>query len=85
MLLDQYNAVTELQLKLGKIGADINRMHNGVEVEGLKKGKDIVPLSEVYIALQAKRFLLRERLHSLPLKEADNLVASARANNSEEV
>ena len=85
VLLDQYKAVTELQLKLGKIGADINRMHSGIEVEGLLKGKDIVPLSEVYIELQAKRFLLRARLHNLLLKEADNLLASARANNSEEV
>lgn len=60
-------------------------MHSGIEVEGLLKGKDIVPLSEVYIDLQAKRFLLKERFHELLRKEADNLLAFARAKNNEEL
>ena len=62
VLLDQYDAVTKLQLKLANIGADLNRLRSGIEVEGLMKGKDIVPLSEVSIDLQAKRFLLKEAL-----------------------
>jgi hypothetical protein len=65
VLLDQYEAVAELQLKLGNIGADLNRLRSGMEVKGLMKGKDIVPLSEVYIALQAKRFLLKEEFYNL--------------------
>jgi hypothetical protein len=85
VLLNQYMAVTELQLNLSKIGADINRMHSGIEVEGLFNGREIVPLSEVYIELQAKRFLFRNRFHDILLKEANNLLSLARAANSDEV
>jgi hypothetical protein len=42
VLLDQYETVTKLQLALGKIGADLNRVRSGIEIEGLMKGKDIV-------------------------------------------
>jgi hypothetical protein len=45
VLLDQYETVTKLQLALGKIGADLNRVRSGIEIEGLMKGKDI---EEVY-------------------------------------
>ena len=85
VLLDQYETVTKLQLKLANIGADLNRLRSGVEVEGLMKGKDIVPLSEVYIELQAKRFLLKEEFNNLLKKEADILLAFAQAKNPDEI
>ncbi len=85
VLLDQYEAVAKLQLKLASIGADINRMRSGIKVEGLMKGKDIVPLSEVYIELQAKRFLLKEGFYELLSKEADNLLTFGNANDPDEV
>lgn len=85
VLLDQYEVVTQLQLKLGNIGADLNRMRSGIEVEGLMKGKDIVPLSEVYIELQAKRFLLKEEFYNLLKKQADSLLALANAKEPDEV
>jgi len=85
VLLDQYEVVIQLQLKLGNIGADLNRMHSGIEVEGLMKGKDIVPLSEVYIELQAKRFLLKEEFYNLLRKQADSLLALANAKEPDEV
>ena len=85
VLLDQYEAVTTLQLKLGHIGADLKRMRSGIKVEGLLKGKDIVPLSEVYIELQAKRFLLKADFCDLLKKEADNLLAFAKAKEPDEV
>ncbi len=85
VLLDQYDAVTKLQLKLGNIAADLNRLRRGMEVKGLKKGKDIVPLSEVYIDLQAKRFLLKEAFYNLLRKEADSLLAFANAKEPDEI
>lgn len=85
VLLDQYEAVTALQLKLGNVGADLNRMRNGIEVEGLMNGKDIVPLSDIYVELQAKRFLLKEEFYNLLQKRADNLRAFANARNADEV
>ena len=57
--------MTQLQLRLGSIGTDLNRMRSGIEVDGLMKGKEVVPLSEVYVELQAKRFLLKEEFLSL--------------------
>ena len=84
LLLDQYEVVTNLQLKLGNIGADLNRMRSGIEVEGLMRGKDIVPLSEVYIELQAKQFLLKKEFNNLLRKEADNLLAYANAKEPDE-
>ena len=85
VLLGQYEAVTELQLKLGNIAADLNRLRSGMEVEGLMKGKDIVPLSKVYIDLQAKRFLLKEEFYNLLNKEADNLLAFANAKEPDQL
>jgi hypothetical protein len=49
------------------------------------KGKDIVPLSEVYLDLQAKRFLLKEAFYNLLRQEADNLLAFANAKKPEEI
>jgi hypothetical protein len=44
-----------------------------------------VPLSEVYIELQAKQFLLKEEFYNLLRKEADNLMAFANAKEPDEV
>ena len=85
VLLDQYDVVTKLQLKLGNISADLNRLRSGMEVEGLKKGKDIVPLSEVYIDLQVKRFLLKEAFYNLLRKEADSLLAFSNTKEADEL
>ena len=84
MLLDQYELVTTLQLKLASIAADLNRMRSGSEVDGLMQGREIAPLSAVYVELQAKRFLLKASFHRLLNAEADVLLASANAKTSEE-
>jgi hypothetical protein len=50
-----------------------------MEVEGLMQGKEIVPLTEVYVELQVKRFLLKETFYDLLIKEANILLAFANA------
>lgn len=85
VLLDRYEAVTKLQLKLANIAADLNRWRSGMKVEGLIKGKDIVPLSEVYIELGAKRFLLKEEFYDLLMKEADNRQMFAKAGEPDQL
>lgn len=84
ILIDQYEAVTTLQLKLGKISADLNRIHSGKNIEGFREDKKIVPLTEVYIELQAKRFLLKEEFSILFQKEADILFKAANTENTDE-
>lgn len=84
VLLDQYQAVTELQWRLGEISANLARLRNGIEVKGLMRGDDIVPLSEVYVEIETKRFLLKEEFHDLLQKEAQNLLAFANAKTPKE-
>lgn len=77
VLTDRYSAVAELALRLGKIGADLNRLHHGKDVPGLLDGDEIVPLTEVYIDLEARRFLLGESFHALLREQARCLLHMA--------
>ena len=81
VLLDQYQAVTDLKLRLGKITADLRRTKDGIKVEGLLQGSDIVidvvPLSDVFIDLEAKHFLLRDEFYNLLHDEANTLIEYA--------
>ena len=85
ILLDQYAAVSDLQLRIKKIEADINRQRHGVTVEGLMKGNDIVPLSEVFVELEAKSFMLKEHLCDLLKGEVRALISFANAKHPTEV
>lgn len=84
ILLDQYATVVDLQFRIKKIEADVNRLRHGMNVEGLMKGNDIVPLSEVYVELQAKRFLLKEQLYDLLVSEVRTLISFANAKDPAE-
>jgi len=84
VLLDQYEMVTALQLRLAGIGADINRVRSGTDVEGFMQGREIVPLTQVYVDLQARRFLLKEPFYRLLNAQADVLLASANADSADE-
>jgi hypothetical protein len=84
VLLDQYELVTTLQLRLAGIGADINRMRSGTPAEGFMQGREIVPLTQVYVDLQARRFLLKEPFYRLLNEQADALLASANAASADE-
>ena len=84
VLLDQYEMVTTLQLRLAGIGADVNRMRRGDPVEGLMKGREIVPLTEIFTDLQARRFMLRESLYRLLQKQAQVLLDAANTSSGED-
>lgn len=84
ILLDQYATVVDLQLRIKKIETDINRLRHGISVEGLMKGGDIIPLSEVYAELQAKRFMLKEQLYDLLVSEVTALISFANARDPAE-
>lgn len=85
VLLDQYNTVVDLQSRISKIGADINRIHHGIKVDNLMNGNEIVPLTEIYLELQAKRFLLKEEFYEILQDEANNLLAFANAKEPGEI
>jgi hypothetical protein len=85
VLLDQYESVSRFILMLGKIGADLNRRRNGIEVSGLMSGTEIVPLSELYIELESKRFFLKPRQYEILRKSADNLLEFAKAEQHHEM
>lgn len=85
VLLDQYNTVIDLQSRIGKIGADLNRLRHGIKVESFMKGNEIVPLTEIYLELQSKQFLLKEEFYEILQNEADNLLALANAKKPEEI
>jgi hypothetical protein len=59
ILLDQYLAVTEIFSKLDRIATDLNRHRHGNKIPGLFRGVEVVPLSEVFGELNAKRYRVR--------------------------
>ena len=48
------------------------------------QGREILPLTEVYVDLQARRFLLQEPFYRLLNAQADALLASANADSADE-
>ena len=84
VLLDQYKTVADLQTKLSRVGADLRRARGGVNVKGLYKDNEILPLSAIFLELEAKQFLLRKEFHTLLLQEANNLLKFANTKAQEE-
>lgn len=84
LLLDQYLLVTELFHKIKRVATDLNRHRQGVTVDGLFLGIDIVPLTQVYEELSSKRYLLGSRFHDVLRRHCDLVLRIANTKEQEE-
>jgi hypothetical protein len=72
VLLDRYTLVHDIQLKIEGVMTDLNRVKDGIKVEGLfRGGNELVRLTEVYEALDNNKYLLTERLYNVLFQEAE--------------
>jgi hypothetical protein len=58
---------------------DLNRRRSGTEVEGLMRGNDIVPLTEIFELLANNRYLITDRFHKILWRQAQLAIEYARA------
>ncbi|AVO36380.1 hypothetical protein [Pukyongiella litopenaei] len=65
ILLERYETIGDILNRLTRIASDLNRRRHGTEVEGLIRDGDIVPLTEVFEILGARRHILTERFHPI--------------------
>jgi hypothetical protein len=65
VLLDRYTMTRDLESRIQRVMTDLNRRRQGIAVEGLMRGNDIVPLTEVYELLANNRYLIAERFHDI--------------------
>lgn len=85
ILTERYDTVSALLSRLTRIASDIRRLRQGIPVDGLMRGNDIVPLTEVYEDLAARRHVLTERFHPNFNALATLLIDLAKANTAEEL
>lgn len=65
ILIERYETISDILARLTRIASDLNRRRHGTEVDGLMRGNDIVPLTEVFELLASKRHVVTERFHPL--------------------
>lgn len=82
--LDQYLLVTELFNKINRTATDLNRHRQGVKVDGLFVGDDIVPLTQVFEDLSAKRYLLGSRFHDVLRRHCELVLKIANTKKRDE-
>lgn len=85
ILVDQYELVSDLAERLGRIATDLNRNRSGTSIEGLFRDGDIVPLTEVFELLTSKRYLLKQRFYEIFLNQAQTILSSAKSNDKDEL
>jgi hypothetical protein len=85
ILVDQYELVSDLAERLGRIATDLNRNRSGTSVEGLFRDGDIVPLTEVFELLTSKRYLLKQRFYEIFWNQAQTILSSANSNDKDEL
>ena len=78
ILIERYETISDILSRCSTIVADLNRRRHGTEVEGLMRGNDIVPLTEVFAILAAKKHVLTDRFHPQLFEIAGVLITLAR-------
>lgn len=74
VLIERYETVSDILSRLTVIVSNLNRRRHGTEVEGLMRGNDIVPLTEVFELLAAKQHVLTQRFHPLLFQMSGTLI-----------
>jgi hypothetical protein len=82
IMLDQYAAASKTFAQIQAVATSVNRYLHGQPTEGLFKGTDLVPLTEVYEAIEAQRYLLGERLCELLEQLAGCVLRLANADSA---
>jgi hypothetical protein len=83
VLLDRYTVLRDIQSKIQRVMTDLNRRRTGTEVEGLMRGSDIVPLTEVFELIATNRYLITDRFHKILWREAQLGIEYANARDTE--
>ncbi|SFU16569.1 hypothetical protein [Sedimentitalea nanhaiensis] len=63
VLIERYETLNDLLSRLDRIASDVRRYRHGTDVEGLMRGTEIVPLTEVFERLSTRRHVLTERFY----------------------
>jgi len=79
ILLDRYTILRDIQSRIQRVMTDLNRRRSGTEVEGLMRGNDIVPLTEIFELLANNRYLITDRFHKILWRQAQLAIEYARA------
>jgi len=82
--LDQYLAATKLFAEMHNISTELNRVRKGQKVANLYSGNELVPLTKVFVEMEAQRFLLGPTLFPILQSFALALLAWANALNDPE-
>lgn len=82
ILIERYQTISELLNKVGRITTELNRRRNGEQIDGLMKGREIVPLTDIYELLAAKRHVVTERFYPLIAELCNSVLALANASDS---
>ena len=83
ILLERYKLVCEFTQRLSRITTDLNRTIHGKNVVGLYDGNEVVPLTEVFEDLAAKKFQLSERFHQFFYNHAQVVLLVANSKSEE--
>lgn len=83
ILLDRYTVIRELQTRIGRVMTDLNRQRQGIVVDGLMRGGDIVPLTEVFELLAVNRYLITDRFHKILWDQSQLLIRMANAKDDQ--
>jgi hypothetical protein len=84
ILLDRYLAAGELFGQIQRASTSVNRHIHGYEVEGLFRGKELVPVTEFYEMLDAKTYLLGDELVGILDGLAEAVLSLASAHTPEQ-
>lgn len=85
VLIERYETLNDILARLTRIASDLRRRSQGIEVEGLMRGTDIVPLTEVYELMTMRRHILTERFFPEVNDLAGLLLGFANARDAEEI
>ena len=81
ILLDRYTVLRDLQGRIGRVMTDLNRLRHGTVVEGLMRGNDIVPLTEVFELLAVNKYLITKSFHKILWDQSQLLIRMANAKD----
>jgi hypothetical protein len=83
ILLDRYTILRDIQSRIQRVMTDLNRRRSGTEVEGLMRGKDIVPLTEIFELIATNRYLITDRFYEILSRQAQLGIEYANAPDTD--
>lgn len=85
VLTERFTRIADLSARLERVLTNLNRLRTGSSVpEGFQRGREIVPLTEIYEDLKIYRLILTEEFYALLLKEAHLVLKLAQDMSEDE-